>query len=60
MTIRKSAIEPLDEYHLWPLMTQSSPSRSARVTSSVGSDPAVLGSVMLKADFRSPASSGCR
>ena len=28
--------------------------------SSVGSEPAVSGSVMLNADFRSPASSGCR
>ena len=30
------------------------------VFSSVGSEPAVSGSVMLNADFRSPASSGCR
>ena len=60
ITIRKSAIEPLDENHLRPLITQSSPSRVARVCSSVGSEPAVSGSVMLKADFRSPASSGYR
>ena len=30
MTIRKSAIDPFDENHLWPLMTHSSPSRTAR------------------------------
>ena len=60
MTIRKSAIDPLDENHFSPFRTQPSPSFSARVTSSVGSEPAELGSVMLKADFRSPASSGCR
>jgi len=29
-----------DENHLWPLMTQSSPSFSARVVSVVGSEPA--------------------
>ena len=44
---------------MWPLMTQSSPSRSARVRSCVGSEPAFSGSVIEKADFRSPASSGC-
>src|SRR5229473_2800312 len=58
MTIRKSAIDALDENHLWPLITHSSPSRTARVCSSVGSEPAVSGSVIEKADFRSPASSG--
>ena len=60
MTMRKSAIEPLEVNHLWPLITQSSPSRTARVRSSVGSEPALSGSVMLKPDFRSPASSGYR
>ena len=60
ITIRKSAIEPLEENHLWPLITHSSPSRTAEVCSSVGSEPAVSGSVMLNADLRSPASSGCR
>ena len=59
MTMRKSAIEALEENHLWPLMTQPSPSRTARVRSWVGSEPAVSGSVIEKADFRSPASSGC-
>ncbi len=60
ITIRKSAIEPFDENHLWPLITHSSPSRTARVSSSVGSEPAVSGSVIENADFRSPASSGYR
>ena len=59
MTIRKSAIEALLENHLWPSMTYSSPSRTARVRSSVGSEPA-FGSVIENADFRSPPSSGCR
>ena len=59
MTIRKSAIEPLDENHLWPSITYSSPSRTARVRSSVGSEPAVSGSVIENAERRSPASSGC-
>ena len=60
ITIRKSAIEPLVENHLRPLITHSSPSRTARVSSIVGSEPALSGSVMLNADFRSPASRGCR
>jgi hypothetical protein len=58
MTIRKSAIEALDENHLWPLMTYVSPSLTARVRRSVGSEPAASGSVIEKADFRSPASRG--
>src|SRR3954454_11067222 len=60
MTIRKSATEALDENHLWPLMTHSSPTSSARVWSSVGSEPAFSGSVIENAERRSPASSGCR
>jgi hypothetical protein len=60
MTMRKSAIEPLEENHLWPLMTQSSPSLTAVVFSPVGSEPALLGSVIEKADFRSPSSRGWR
>ena len=59
MTIRKSAIEPLEENHLCPSSTHPSPSRTARVFSCVGSEPGVSGSVMLKALRRSPASSGC-
>src|SRR5215218_2365755 len=60
MTIRKSATEALDENHLWPLMTHSSPCSSARVCSRVGSDPADSGSVIENAERRSPARSGCR
>src|SRR3954453_21750551 len=60
MTIRKSATEALEENHLWPLMTHSSPTSSARVWSRVGSEPALSGSVIEKAERRSPASSGCR
>ena len=59
ITIRKSAIDPFEENHLRPLSSQSSPSRTARVASCVGSEPGVSGSVMLKALRRSPASSGC-
>jgi hypothetical protein len=59
MTMRKSAIDALEENHLCPLRTQPSPSRSARVRSSVGSEPALSGSVIENADFRSPASNGC-
>ena len=60
ITMRKSATDPLDVNHLCPLMTHSSPSRTADVVNSVGSDPAVSGSVMEKADCAaSPSSSGC-
>jgi hypothetical protein len=58
MTMRKSATEPFEENHLWPSMTQASPSSVAVVSSSVGSEPAVCGSVMEKAERSSPASSG--
>ena len=34
--------------HLWPLTTQWSPSRTARVWMRVGSEPATSGSVMAK------------
>ena len=47
ITIRKSLIDAFDENHLWPLMTHSSPSRTAGVVSSVGSAPAP-GSVIEK------------
>ena len=58
MTIRKSATEALVENHLRPLITHWSPSSTALVCSSVGSLPAVSGSVIENADRRSPASSG--
>jgi hypothetical protein len=57
ITIRKSEMLAFDENHLWPLMTHSSPSRSARVVSSVGSAPAP-GSVIEKQERSSPARSG--
>ena len=50
ITIRKSATDPLVVNHLCPLITHSSPSRTADVVNSVGSDPAVLGSVIEKAE----------
>jgi len=59
MTIRKSATEALVENHLWPLITQLPESSTARVCRSVGSLPAVSGSVIENAERRSPASSGC-
>ena len=41
ITIRKSAIEPLEVNHLRPSITQPSPSARARVRSWVGSEPGV-------------------
>ena len=46
--------------HLWPLMTQSSPSGSARVCSRVGSEPATSGSVMEKQERVVPSQRGRR
>jgi hypothetical protein len=60
ITIRKSAIDALLENHLWPLITHESPSLTAVVDIVVGSEPAFSGSVIEKADFRSPASRGWR
>ena len=54
MTMKKSASEPLDVNHLWPLMTHSSPSSTALVVSDRGSEPALSGSVMEKPDSISP------
>ena len=59
ITIRKSATDPLEVNHLCPLITHSSPSRTADVFNSVGSDPAVSGSVMEKAERNAPSSNGC-
>ena len=58
ITSRKSETEAFDENHLWPLMTHSSPSRTAVVVSSVGSAPAP-GSVIEKHERNLPSSSGC-
>ena len=44
--------------HLCPLITQSSPSRTARVCSVVGSDPGTSGSVIEKQERMSPLTSG--
>ena len=44
--------------HLWPLMTHSSPSSSARVVMERGSEPALWGSVMEKADCMRPSVRG--
>ena len=57
ITIRKSALDPFDVNHLWPLMTHSSPSRTVRVQINVGSAPAP-GSVIENALRISPARSG--
>jgi hypothetical protein len=58
MTMRKSATDAFELNHLWPLITYSSPSSTARVASSVGSAPAP-GSVIEKQLRSSPRSSGC-
>ena len=44
--------------HLWPLITHSSPSSTARVCRVRGSDPATSGSVIEKQERISPSSSG--
>ena len=40
MTMRKMAVRALEEKNFHPLMTHSSPSRTARVVNCLGSDPA--------------------
>jgi hypothetical protein len=45
-------------YHLWPLMTYSSPSRSMELQMLVASEEATPGSVMAKAERISPESRG--
>src|ERR1700687_286496 len=59
IAIKKSAIMPLDVNHLWPLITHSSPLSTAVVESDVGSEPALSGSVMEKAERILPSSRGC-
>ena len=58
ITIPKAAPSAPDENHLWPSITQSSPSRTARVGSVVGSEPGTSGSVIEKNERISPATSG--
>ena len=45
ITMRKAAVRALDEKNFHPLMTHSSPSRTATVVNCCGSEPA-WGSVM--------------
>ena len=58
MTIPNPAPSAPDENHLCPSITHSSPSRTARVLSPVGSDPDTSGSVIEKNERTSPATSG--
>ena len=58
MTMEKSARLPFEVNHLWPLMTHSSPSRTARVWMRAGSEPGLSGSVIEKPDSISPSMSG--
>ena len=58
MTMPNAAPSAPDENHLWPLITQSSPSRTARVRSVVGSEPGTSGSVIEKNERISPPTSG--
>ena len=59
ITIPNAAPSAPDENHLWPSITQSSPSRTARVRSVVGSEPGTSGSVIEKNERIWPATSGC-
>lgn len=59
MTMRNSANRAWLENHFSPLMTHSSPSRTAVVRKPVGSDPP-CGSVIEKLETMSPAMSGSR
>ena len=57
----KSARMAPEMNHLWPSITQPSPSRRALVRSMRGSEPTPgAGSVMAKHDLRSPRISGSR
>ena len=58
MTIPNAAPSAPDENHLCPLITQSSPSRTARVRSVVGSEPGTSGSVIEKNERIWPPTSG--
>ncbi len=60
MRMAKLARRALEMNHLWPLITHSSPSWTASVRMSVGSEPATSGSVMAKQDIWTPSSSGRR
>ena len=60
MRIAKRAPLAPEMNHLWPLITQSSPSFTARVWISVGSEPETSGSVMAKHERERPSASGRR
>ena len=60
ITIAKFAPSADDVNHFWPLMTQSSPSFTAVVSSSSGFEPAVSGSVIEKQLRICPSTSGRR
>ena len=58
ITMMKSAPRAPEANHLWPLITQSSPSSTASVWISVGSEPATSGSVIEKQERILPSHSG--
>ena len=58
ITIASEAPTAPEVNHLWPLITHSSPSSSARACSVRGSEPATSGSVIEKQERISPSSSG--
>ena len=58
ITIPNAAPSAPVENHLWPSITQSSPSITARLSRFVGSAPETSGSVMPKNERTSPATSG--
>ena len=60
MRIPKPAPWAPEMNHLWPLITQSSPSRTARVWIRVGSLPATSGSVIAKQERTRPSHRGSR
>ena len=60
MRMANCARRAFEMNHLWPLMTHSSPSFSAWVRMSVGSEPATSGSVIAKHDMTVPSHSGRR
>jgi hypothetical protein len=60
ITMAKDAPMAPDVNHLWPLMTHSSPSRTAVVWRFVGSAPDTSGSVMEKQERIAPSTFGWR
>ena len=58
ITMKKSASMPFEVNHLWPLITQSSPSSTAVVVRDRGSEPGFSGSVIEKPDSIVPSIKG--